>query len=166
MQVRPRPYRTMPGTTNGPGGRGSGTARGGAASSPPGSRASPGVPGPARPDPPLLTRWLIIETLLVAQGELIDKLQAQVGGLKVALDDEKRQSEQWRRRSGLSARPRPRGAAATAAWKQAVATSRWRGRVEGFAAGVALGYVGASDDGRRWNCCGLCPGAPSPGWPR
>lgn len=32
--------------------------------------------------------------------------------------------------------------AATKAWKDAVTSSRWRGRVEGFAAGVALGYVG------------------------
>jgi hypothetical protein len=32
--------------------------------------------------------------------------------------------------------------AATQAWKSAVTTSKWRGRLEGFAAGVALGFVG------------------------
>mgnify|MGYP000990923618 CR=1 FL=1 len=44
--------------------------------------------------------------------------------------------------AAVIAPPTAAQAAATAAWKQAVATSRWRGRVEGFAAGVALGYVG------------------------
>lgn len=34
-------------------------------------------------------------------------------------------------------------AAATEAWKKAVTSSLWKGRVQGFAAGVVLGYVGA-----------------------
>jgi len=32
--------------------------------------------------------------------------------------------------------------AATKAWKQAVTSSRWQGRIEGFAAGAALGFLG------------------------
>lgn len=77
----------------------------------------------------------------MAQGDLIDKLQTQVGGLKVALDDEKRRSEQWRQAFEAERKATAAQQAATEAWKKAVTTSRWRGRAEGFVAGVALGYV-------------------------
>lgn len=77
----------------------------------------------------------------MAQGELIQKQDAQIQGLKLALSDEQKRSEQWRLAYESERKAQAAQQAATEAWKQAVTTSRWRGRVEGFAAGVALGYV-------------------------
>lgn len=50
--------------------------------------------------------------------------------------------DEWRATAEARERQALAQEAATRAWKDAVTTSRWRGRVEGFAAGVALGYVG------------------------
>ena len=50
--------------------------------------------------------------------------------------------DQWKATADLRQKQAMAQEAATAAWKDAVAASKWRGRVEGFAAGVALGYVG------------------------
>ena len=103
----------------------------------------PGVPSNARPDPapaePVAPDHR--DELLVAQGDLIDRLQAQVGGLKLALSDEQARSEQFRMAFEAERKATAAQAAATRAWKQAVTTSKWRGRIEGFVAGVALGYL-------------------------
>lgn len=50
--------------------------------------------------------------------------------------------DQWKATADLRQKQAMAQEAATEAWKQAVTASRWRGRIEGFAAGVALGYVG------------------------
>jgi len=81
------------------------------------------------------------DELLVAQDELIAKQESQIAALGLALTDEQRRSEQFRLAYEAERKATAAQAAATAAWKKAVTTSRWRGRAEGFVAGVALGYV-------------------------
>jgi len=49
--------------------------------------------------------------------------------------------DQWKATADLREKQAMAQEAATAAWKKAVTESRWRGRVEGFVAGVASGYV-------------------------
>lgn len=103
-----------------------------------------GVPdpaGPAAPDPgPVAPDHR--DELLAADAVLIAKQDAQIQGLTVALTDEQARSEQFRLAFEAERKATAAQQAATVAWKQAVTTSKWRGRIEGFAAGVALGYVG------------------------
>lgn len=103
-----------------------------------------GVPdqaGPAAPDPgPVAPDHR--DALLAADAVLIAKQDAQIQGLTVALTDEQARSEQFRLAFEAERKATAAQQAATEAWKQAVTTSKWRGRVEGFAAGVALCYVG------------------------
>lgn len=81
------------------------------------------------------------DELLAAQDELIAKQAGQISTLKVALTDEQARSEQFRLAFESERKATAAQQAATEAWKKAVTTSKWRGRIEGFAAGVALGYV-------------------------
>jgi hypothetical protein len=53
-----------------------------------------------------------------------------------------KKSDEWEATAKARERQALAQEAATKAWRDAVTTSRWRGRIEGFAAGVALGYVG------------------------
>lgn len=99
----------------------------------PASPAAPD-PGPVAPDHR--------DELLAADAVLIAKQDAQIQGLTVALTDEQARSEQFRLAFEAERKATAAQQAATEAWKHAVTTSKWRGRVEGFAAGVALGYVG------------------------
>ncbi len=69
-------------------------------------------------------------------------LEGQVGQLKLAFSDEQARSAQWQAAYQHEQSARLAQEAATRAWKDAVRESRWRGRIEGFAAGVALGYAG------------------------
>ena len=73
---------------------------------------------------------------------LIREQAGQIGALKLALSDEQKRSGEWKAAFESERKARMAQEAATEAWKKAVTTSRWRGRVEGFAAGLALGYVG------------------------
>lgn len=82
------------------------------------------------------------DQVIASQGVLIEKLTVQVGGLELALSDEKRRSTEYREAFEAERRASQAQAAATEAWKKAVTSSKWVGRAQGFAAGVALGYVG------------------------
>ena len=53
-----------------------------------------------------------------------------------------RSRDEWKATAEARERQALAQEAATEAWKKAVVSSRWRGRFEGFAAGVALGYAG------------------------
>lgn len=53
-----------------------------------------------------------------------------------------KKAEEWEAAAKARERQALAQEAATKAWKDAVTTSRTRGRIEGFAAGFALGYVG------------------------
>lgn len=53
-----------------------------------------------------------------------------------------KKSDEWEATAKARERQALAQEAATKAWRDAATTSRWRGRIEGFAAGVALGYVG------------------------
>lgn len=103
-----------------------------------------GVPdpaGPAAPDPgPVAPDHR--DELLAADAVLIAKQDAQIQGLTVALTDEQARSEQFRLAFEAERKATAAQQAATEAWKKAVTTSKWMGRAQGFAAGVALGYVG------------------------
>ena len=105
--------------------------------------ARPGVPGDASPDPAAVEPVAPDhrDELLAAQDELIAKQAGQISTLKVALTDEQARSEQFRLAFESERKATAAQQAATEAWKKAVTTSKWRGRIEGFAAGVALGYV-------------------------
>lgn len=82
------------------------------------------------------------DELLAADAVLIADQDEQIKVLKVALSDEQRRSSEFREAFDAERKATAAQAAATKAWKEAVTTSKWRGRVEGFAAGVALGYFG------------------------
>lgn len=106
--------------------------------------ASKVVPAPAGPGEPLPVPVVPDDRddLLMAQGLLITKQDALIvvlkdenGALVVARDQWKSAFENERNRALAQE-------VATKAWKDAVTASKWRGRIEGFAAGAALGYVG------------------------
>ena len=107
-----------------------------------------GAPLPALPDPAVPaqaggdgTADLRAEQLLAADRELIDAQDRQIQGLKLALADEQKRSAEWQAAFEAERKATAAQSAATEAWKKAVVTSRWRGRVEGFAVGLASGYA-------------------------
>ena len=79
-----------------------------------------------------------LDALVSAQG-------AQIGSLKLALTDKTRQSEEYRLAFEAERRRAVGLEIALDAQKSLVKSSRWQGRIEGFAVGIALGYV----EGRR-----------------
>lgn len=102
------------------------------------------VPDPALPDPP---KPESVEPdhrdeLLAADAILIAKQDADIQKLTLALADKTRQADFYQSAFENERKATAAQEAATKAWKEAVTASRWRGRVEGFVAGAALGYVG------------------------
>lgn len=104
----------------------------------------PALPGPTVPPPAGgdAASDLRAQQLLAADRTLIEAQAGQIEALGLALADERRRSAEFKAAYEAERKATAAQAAATEAWKQAVTTSRWRGRIEGFAAGVALGYVG------------------------
>ena len=82
------------------------------------------------------------DEVIASQDVLIKAQDTQIQGLKLALTDEQKRSREWQAAYQHEQAARLAQEAATNAWKQSVKESRWRGRIEGFAAGVALGYAG------------------------
>ena len=72
--------------------------------------------------------------VIEAQANFIEGQKTEISALTISRNEWKATAEA-RERQALAQE------AATEAWKKAVTTSKWRGRIEGFAAGVALGYV-------------------------
>ena len=107
-------------------------------------------PAPLAPLPPVgsdgdqagLGDVAVLHGQIAERDELIQAQDRQIGALKLALSDEQRRSGEFREAYEAERRATAAQAAATKAWKEAVTTSRWRGRIEGFALGAALGYVG------------------------
>lgn len=109
------------------------------------------VPLPTVPQPPVGSvggedeRGDLVERLQAqntAQAELIEAQDRQIKGLELALSDEQKRSSEFKAAYEHEQKARMAQEAATKAWKDAVSTSRTRGRLEGFAAGLALGFVG------------------------
>jgi hypothetical protein len=73
--------------------------------------------------------------VITAQTKQIQDQQAVIVALTGSRD-------QWKATADLRDKQAMAQEAATAAWKQAVVASRWQGRIEGFAAGAVLGYLG------------------------
>ena len=98
--------------------------------------AGPGAtePLPVAPDPRA--------EVIARQQVLIEAQDGQIAALGLALKDEQRRSSEFRAAYEAERKATAAQAAATEAWKKAVTTSRWRGRIEGFAAGAALGFLG------------------------
>ena len=86
----------------------------------------------------------LLQSRVDAQDELIKAQDHQIDRLKAALNDEQSRSWQWQQAFENERKARQAQEAATEAWKKAVTSSRWRGRAEGFAAGLAIGYVAGS----------------------
>ena len=103
------------------------------------------VPDPAVPDAPNVQPSAVDhrDELLAADAVLIAKQDEQIHGLQMALMDESKRSAEFKAAFESERKASMAQAAATKAWKEAVTTSRWRGRAEGFIAGAVLGYVGA-----------------------
>jgi hypothetical protein len=97
-----------------------------------------GVSGEPAGQPPVDHR----DELLAADAVLIEAQAGQIAVLGLALQDEQHRSAELKAAYEAERKATAAQAAATKAWKDAVTTSRWRGRIEGFAAGAALGYVG------------------------
>jgi hypothetical protein len=104
----------------------------------------PALPNPAIPPSTSgdTASDLRAEQLLAADRELINAQDLQIQGLKLALSDEQKRSDEYRAAFEAERKATAAQQAATEAWKKAVTTSKWIGRAQGFAAGVALGYVG------------------------
>lgn len=102
------------------------------------------VPGPAgagepvQPLPATDHRDELIASQQVLIGEQDKKITLQAEALRLALV----RGDEYKAQAVDERKARMAQEAATEAWKQAVVTSRWRGRAEGFAAGLALGFVG------------------------
>ena len=84
----------------------------------------------------------VLREQIAERDELIQAQDRQIAALESAYADERKRSAEFREAYEAERRATAAQAAATKAWKEAVTTSRWKGRVEGFAAGIALGYVG------------------------
>lgn len=82
------------------------------------------------------------DQIIAAQDVLIKAQDTQITGLKLALADEQKKSYHWEAAYNDEHKAFMVQQAATDAWKKAVKESRWTGRIEGFAAGIALGYAG------------------------
>lgn len=82
------------------------------------------------------------DELLAADAVLIETQARQIDALQVAYSDERKRSAENRAAFEHERAARMAQEAATKAWKDAVTASRWQGRIEGFAVGAALGYVG------------------------
>jgi hypothetical protein len=108
----------------------------------------PAAPGPGAAEPAPVApdhRAEVIAAqavLIEAQDTRIQALEGHVAGLDLALRDERTRSERFRLAYESECKATAAQAAATKAWKDAVVASKWRGRMEGFAAGAALGILG------------------------
>jgi uncharacterized protein (DUF3084 family) len=108
--------------------------------------AKPSVPvsDPADPNPPIVPAVAPDhrDETIAALDVLVRAQDAQIAGLKLALTDEQRRSGEWQAAYQHEQQARLAQEAATNAWKQSVKESRGRGRIEGFVAGIAMGYAG------------------------
>jgi hypothetical protein len=107
--------------------------------------ADPGSahPGPAEAPAASVSDDVSARDAVIAKdAELIDALLADNGKLKDLNAALIMDRDLWKKTAEDRERQAMAQEAATNAWKKAVTTSRWTGRIEGFAAGVALGYVG------------------------
>lgn len=99
----------------------------------------PAGPGePVQPLPAVDHRDELIASQQVLIGEQDKKITLQAEALRLALvrgDEYKAQAEEERK-------ARQAQESATAAWKQAVTASKWRGRGEGLVVGALLGFIG------------------------
>lgn len=73
--------------------------------------------------------------LITAQAKVIEDQKSEI----VILTDAR---DQWKATADLRNQQAMAQEAATEAWKKAVTASRWQGRVEGFAVGAIVGYLG------------------------
>ena len=76
-----------------------------------------------------------------AQKEVIEAQNVAIGKLQLALTDEQKRSAEWKSAYDAETKRAAAQQAATDAWKSAVTESRWLGRGEGFAVGLALGLL-------------------------
>jgi hypothetical protein len=99
---------------------------------------------PAAPDDraALIEQLHQAEALIEKDQEDIEALQQACAAKDVLIASALQRGDEWKATADLRERQAQAQEAATAAWKQAVTASRWRGRIEGFVAGAALGYVG------------------------
>ncbi len=82
------------------------------------------------------------DQIIAAQDVLIKAQDTQISGLKLALADEQKKSYHWEAAYNDEHKAFMAQQAATEAWKKAVKESLWKGRIEGFAVGIATGYAG------------------------
>jgi hypothetical protein len=108
------------------------------------SKPSVPVSDPVNPNPPLAPSVAPDhrDETIAALDVLVRAQDSQIAGLKLALTDEQKRSSEWRAAYQHEQQARLAQEAATNAWKASIKESRWRGRIEGFALGTALGYVG------------------------
>ena len=108
--------------------------------------AKPIVPLPATPNAgssvPSVMDGDNRDQIIASQDVLIQAQDKQIATLKLALTDEQARSAQWQAAFEHEQKARMAQEVATKAWMSAVKESRWKGRLEGFAVGAAIGYVG------------------------
>lgn len=92
-------------------------------------------PHDCKPSPDTLAVIAKQDEIICAQDKQIKVLESEVVVLTKARDEWKQTAEERLKQSQAQE-------AATAAWKAAVSTSTTKGRIQGFAVGLVLGYIG------------------------
>ena len=110
-----------------------------------------------RPDPPsegatveelrlvvtdLTARLDAAELVILKDADTIEAQAKELSVVKESLTAAIQRGDEWKATAEARERQAMAQEAAVRAWKQAVNSSRWRGRMEGFAAGIAVGLVG------------------------
>lgn len=105
--------------------------------------ASPaGVVGPDDPEPVSNADELALLRETVAKdAEVIEGQQILIKSQSELILVATKRGDEYRAAFESERKARQAQEAATQAWKSAVTTSKWRGRIEGFAVGIASGYV-------------------------
>lgn len=90
----------------------------------------------------LAERLEAAEAVVAKDAEVIEAQAQQIATGKESLQVAMTRGDEYKAAFESERKARQAQEVATKAWKSAVTTSKWRGRIEGFAAGAALGYLG------------------------
>jgi hypothetical protein len=102
----------------------------------------PSGPDSASPIPTPASVPDVRDSVIAKDAEVIASQSKQIQDQQAVIVALTGSRDEWKATAELRERQALAQEAATNAWKSAVKESRWRGRIEGFAAGVAIGYAG------------------------
>jgi hypothetical protein len=107
----------------------------------PGANPADSVPGTDAMDA-LEAAVAIRDEVIAKDAEVIDSQKVIIDSQVGVISQLTLSRDSWKATAEARERQAMAQEAATRAWKKAVTSSKWVGRAQGFAAGIALGYVG------------------------